>query len=111
MAFSLFTEAKAFSRFMFALRNKKLLSSDIYEEMFRIQSTRNDGVHWGLGFELNKIKFGLSYGHSGSTSSGFICNFTFFPKSDIGYVFFTNSDMGAILSIPLLTQFLITGKN
>lgn len=111
MAFSLFTEARAFSNFMLALRNKKGLKSDTYDEMLRIQSTREDGVHWGLGFELKNTPFGLSYGHSGSTSSGFICNFTFFPKLDIGYVFFTNSNMGGMLSIPLLTQFLITGKN
>ncbi len=76
--------------------------------MLRIQSTREEGVYWGLGFELNNTPFGLSYGHSGSTSSGFICNFTFFPKLDIGYVFFTNSEMGAELSIPLLTQFSLS---
>jgi CubicO group peptidase (beta-lactamase class C family) len=111
MAFSLFTEARAFSSFMLALRNKKGLKSDTYDEMLRIQSTRDDGVHWGLGFRLAKTPFGLSYGHSGSTSSHFICNFTFFPKLDIGYVFFTNSNMGGMLSIPLLTQFLITGRN
>lgn len=111
MAFSLFTEATAFSNFMLALRNKKGLKSDTYEEMLNIQSTREEGVHWGLGFELNNTPFGLSYGHSGSTSSGFICNFTFFPKLDAGYVFFTNSNMGAMLSIRLLTQFLITGKD
>lgn len=111
MAFSLFTEARSFSNFMLALRNKKGLKKDTYNEMHSIQSTREDGVHWGLGFELNKTSFGLSYGHSGSTSSGFISNFTFFPKLDMGYVFFTNSNMGALLSIPLLTQYLITGKN
>jgi hypothetical protein len=95
---------------MLALRNKKGLKNDTYNEMLSIQSTREDGVHWGLGFELNNTSFGLSYGHSGSTSSGFISNFTFFPKLDMGYVFFTNSNMGAMLSIPLLTQYLITGK-
>lgn len=110
MAFSLFTEAKSFSNFMLALRNKKGLKSATYDEMLSIQSTRNDGVDWGLGFELEKTPLGLSYGHSGSTSSGFICNFTFFPQLDVGYVFLTNSNMGDVLSIPLLTQFLITGK-
>lgn len=110
MAFSLFTEAGAFSYFMLALRNKKGLKSATYEEMLKVQSTRDDGVHWGLGFELEKTPLGLSYGHSGSTSSGFICNFTFFPETDVGYVFFTNSNRGVELSIPLLTQFLTTGK-
>jgi CubicO group peptidase (beta-lactamase class C family) len=110
MAFSLFTEARSFSHFMLALRNKKGLKKATYDEMLKVQSTRDDGVYWGLGFELEKTPLGLSYGHSGSTSSGFICNFTFFPESDVGYVFFTNSNMGDVLSVPLLTQFLITGK-
>jgi CubicO group peptidase (beta-lactamase class C family) len=110
MAFSMFTEAKAFSRFMLALRSKKGLKKETYEEMFCVASTRNDGIHWSLGFEIDETPVGLSYGHSGGTSSGFICNFRYFPKLDIGYAFFTNSDMGADLSIPLLTQFIVTGK-
>jgi CubicO group peptidase (beta-lactamase class C family) len=110
MAFSMFTEAKAFSNFMLALRNKKGLKSETYEKMFRIESTKENGIHWSLGFEIEDTPVGISYGHSGSTSSGFICNFRYFPKLDIGYVFLTNSDMGAYLSIPLLTQFIVTGK-
>jgi len=110
MAFSMFTEAKAFSKFMLALRNKKGLKNETYEEMFRIAAERGDGVHWSLGFAIEETPAGISYGHSGGTSSGFICNFRYFPKPDIGYVFFTNSNMGAELSIPLLTQFIVTGK-
>jgi CubicO group peptidase (beta-lactamase class C family) len=110
MAFSMFTEAKSFSDFMLGLRNRKGLGRATYDEMLGIQSTRNGGKHWGLGFELENSSAGLIYGHSGSTSTGFICSFRFFSDLDIGYVFFTNSDMGAMLSIPLLTQFLVTGK-
>lgn len=110
MAFSMFTEAKAFSNFMLALRNKKGLKKESYEEMLRIQSTRADGVHWSLGYEINETPFGISYGHSGGTSSGFICNFRYFPELDTSYAFFTNSEMGAELSVPLLTQFIVTGK-
>ena len=110
MAFSMCTEAKAFSNFMLALRNKKGLKRETYEEMLRIESTIEDSVHWSLGFQIQETSVGISYGHSGSTGSGFICNFRYFPKLDIGYVFFTNSDMGAYLSIPLLTQLIVTGK-
>ena len=110
MAFSMCTEAKAFSKFMLALGNKKGLKRETYKEMLSIESTREDSVHWSLGFEIEETSVGISYGHSGSTSSGFICNFRYFPKPGIGYVFFTNSDMGADLSIPLLTQFIVTGK-
>ena len=45
-----------------------------------------------------------------TVQAGFICNFRYFPKLDIGYAFFTNNDMDADLSIPLLTQFIATGK-
>jgi len=110
MAFSMCTEAKAFSNFMIALRNKRGIKNEAYEKMLHIESTREDGVPWSLGFEIEETPFGTSYGHSGSTSSGFISNFRYFPKLDIGYVFFTNSDMGAELAIPLLTQFIVTGK-
>jgi len=110
MAFSMFTEAKAFSNFMLALLNKKGLASKTYDEMFRIQSVREDGVHWSLGFEMEETPVGISYGHSGSTSSGFICNFRYFPEQNTGYAFFTNSNMGAELAIPLLTQFIVTGR-
>jgi CubicO group peptidase (beta-lactamase class C family) len=110
MAFSMFTEAKAFSRFILALSNKKGLKKETYEQMLHIESAREDGAHWSLGFEIDEAPGGISYGHSGSTSSGFICNFRYFPNLDIGYAFFTNSDMGAELSIPLLTQFIVTGK-
>lgn len=110
MAFSMFTEAKAFSKFLLALRNRKGLKNKTYEEMLRIASARGDGVHWSLGFEIQDTPVGISYGHSGGTSSGFICNFRYFPKPDVGYAFFTNSNIGAELSIPLLTQFIVTGK-
>lgn len=111
MAFSMFTEAKAFSKFMLALRNKRGLKKKTYEEMFRIVSAREDSVFWSAGFEINNKPAGTSYGHSGGTSSGYICNFRYFPKLDTGYVFFTNSDMGADLSISLLTKLFVTGRN
>jgi hypothetical protein len=104
------TEAKSFSTFMLALRNKKGLKPEAYNEMFKIHSTREDGVHWGLGFQIENSPYGFVYGHSGSTGTGFICNFSFFQDLDMGYAFFTNSHMGGWLSIPLLTEFLITGK-
>lgn len=110
MAYSMSTEAKSFSRFMLALRNRDLLMPETYEEMLTPISTRADGVQWSLGFRIENSPEGLVYGHSGSTSRGFICNFSFFEDLDLGYVMFTNSQMGGFLSIPLLTEFLVTGK-
>ncbi|MDN5215519.1 hypothetical protein QQ020_25805 [Fulvivirgaceae bacterium BMA12] len=50
------------------------------------------------------------YGHSGSTSRGFQCNFSLFQDINMGYVMFTNGSKGAMLAISPLTEFLITGK-
>lgn len=111
MAFSMLTEAKSFSTFMLALRNKEVLKSKTYKEFFKIHSTREDSVHWGLGIQIENSAQGLVYGHSGSTSRGFVCNFRYFKDLDMGYAIFTNSQMGGFLSLPLLRQFLITGKD
>lgn len=110
MSFSMVTEAESFSTFMLALRNRKGLKPETYHEMFKPHSTINDETYWSLGFRVEKSQYGLVYGHGGSTGPGFICNFSFFPEIDMGYVLFTNSEMGERLSIPLLTQFLVTGE-
>ncbi len=109
MAYSMNTEAKAFAGFMLALRNKEGLKIETYKALFKVNSTRSDGTHWGLGFRLEDTKVGRSYGHSGSTGKGFISNYTYYPDLDIGFVVFTNSQLGGMFCLPILTAFLITG--
>ncbi len=111
MAFSMITKADAFAQFAIALKNKKGLKQKTYNQLFKIHSTRQDGTHWGLGFRIEDSKFGRTYGHSGSTNPGFIGNYVHYDKLDMGFIVLTNSQMGGWLSLPLLTQFLITGKN
>jgi CubicO group peptidase (beta-lactamase class C family) len=110
MAYSMCTEANAFAQFAIALRNRKGLQKSTYEQLFSIQSTRQDGTHWGLGFRLEDSKLGRTYGHSGSTGPGFICNYVYYEALDMGYIVLTNSRMGGWLSLPLLTDFLIEGR-
>jgi len=110
MAFSLNTSATAFSKFILALRNGEGLKSSTYAEMLKGHSIREDGTQWGLGFRLEETPFGLSYGHSGSTGRGFISNFCYYPELDMGFVVLTNSQLGGMLVLPLLTDFLILGK-
>ncbi len=110
MAFSMVTKADAFAKYAIALRNKKGLQKETYDQLFKIHSTRNDGTHWSLGFRIEDTKFGKTYGHSGATS-GFICNYVYYDQLDVGFVVLTNSRMGGWLSLPLLNQLLITGKN
>lgn len=110
MSYSMIVEARSFTTFMLALRNKTGLKSGTYNELLKIHATKEAGVNWSLGFCIENSPFGLVYRHGGSTGPGFICNFSYFKDLDMGFVMFTNSHMGEWLCIPLLTEFLITGK-
>ena len=111
MAFSMVVNANSFTTFAMAMRDKKGLKPETFKEMMTIHSHEEKNVYWGLGFQLDKTDFGNAYGHSGyMPSSGFLCNYIFFPDLDMGYTMFTNSTTGWWLSIELLREFLITGK-
>ncbi len=107
-AYSLMTNAKDFSTFAFALRNRIGLKSATYEAWFKEQVLVEDGISWGLGLALRKDKTGYFYGHSGVTRD-FVSNFRYYPELDMGFVFFTNNITGGWLTIDKLPQFLITG--
>ena len=110
VAFSLQTTSEALAKFAIALHQRKGLKRSTYKEMFKIHSKRSDGTQWGLGVRIEETDAGLSYGHSGSTGRGFIGNLVFYDDSGLGYAVLTNSQMGGWLSLPLLNEFLITGK-
>ncbi|MEO1418061.1 MAG: serine hydrolase domain-containing protein [Bacteroidota bacterium] len=110
IAYTLQTTSPALAKFALALYQRKGLRKETYEEMFKIQSTRSDGTHWGLGVRIEHTPSGVSYGHSGSTSRGFISNLVFYDESGLGYVILTNSQMGGWLSLPLLNEYLILGN-
>lgn len=112
MAFSMVAEARSFATFALALRNREGLKPATYDEMLKVQSTREDGINWGLGLRIEETDFGNAYGHSGyMPSTGFLGNYVYFPDLDMGYVIFTNSTTGWWLSIDLLKEYLITGKD
>ncbi len=118
MAASMYTEAKAFTTFMLALLNRKGLSKEMYDEMFKFQSTvpldeneKKQGreIYFGLGIELEKTPFGLVFEHGGNNGD-FKCQFKMFKDLNMGYVIFTNSNTGGQLAYNALSEFLITGK-
>ena len=111
MAFSMVTEANAFSTFLLALRNREGLRPETYEEMLSPLSTRQDGAQWGLGFQMAETPAGWVYKHGGSTSRGFICFFGFYEDLDVGFFLMTNSHMGGELAVSLMPQLLITGQS
>ena len=110
VSYTLTTDIKSFSEFALALRNKKGLKAQTYQEFLKIQSSREDQVHWGLGIKIEDTELGRNYGHSGSTNSGFVSNFLHYEALDMGFIIFTNSNKGGIFALPYLNQFLITGK-
>ena len=110
IAYTFQTTSTALAKFALALHQRKGLRKETYEEMLTIQSTRSDGTHWGLGVRIEDTPSGVSYGHSGSTSRGFISNLVFYDESGLGYVILTNCQMGGWLSLPLLNEYLILGN-
>ena len=110
VAYTLQTTSDALAKFAIALRERKGLKKETYDEMFKIHSERADGTKWGLGVTIEKTSSGISYGHSGSTNRGFISNLVFYEDSGLGFTVLTNSQMGGWLSLPLLNEYLILGN-
>ncbi|WP_281987002.1 serine hydrolase domain-containing protein [Aquimarina aggregata] len=110
MAYSLMTTAKDFTKFAIAIRNRKGLSEETYNEMFKKQVSINDNAYRGLGLEFGKDKAGNFYGHNGITRD-FVTMYRYYPKLDIGYISFVNNITGGWLAINTLKQFLMTGGN
>lgn len=111
VSYTLQTNSRALAKFATALMDRKGLQAKTYDEMFKVHSIRNDGTKWGLGVRIEDSELGLSFGHSGSTSRGFIGNLVFYPDSGIGYTIITNCQMGGWLSLPLLNEYLILGTS
>lgn len=118
MAWSMYTEAVSFSRFVLALQNRKVLKPGTYDEMFRFQSTvtldekeKKEGLdlHYGLGIALENTPYGFVFEHGGNNGD-FQCEFMMFRDLNTGFVIFTNSDSGGRLAYEDLKKLLITGK-
>ncbi|GMN08360.1 hypothetical protein MTsPCn5_37490 [Croceitalea sp. MTPC5] len=116
MAFSLHTEALAYTDFMFTLLERKGLEPETYEQMMTIHSpfpdNRRETNHpeegMGLGIALSKSEFGRLFYHSGN-SGDFKCLFRMYEDLGMGFVVFTNSNTGSFLADDL-ALFLIEGK-
>jgi len=110
VSYTLQTTSEELARFALALHKRKGLKQQTYDEMYKVHSIRKDGTKWGLGVRIEDSKYGINYGHSGSTGRGFISNLVFYDDSGLGYAVLTNCQMGGFLSLPLLNEYLILGK-
>ena len=117
MAWSMHTEAKSFSKFLFALVNKKGLKPETYSSFFNeeteiVREAKNmtPGVkeYFGLSIHMEKSKHGMAFGHGGNNGD-FKCMAKYYEDLGLGYIIFTNSNTGDKLHDDL-EKFLITGN-
>jgi len=116
MAHSMHTESKAFSQFAIALLNQQGLEPKTYEELAKIH-TESDSEYWndpnyregaGLGVHVRESPNGKVIGHGGNNGD-FKCLFEVYQDLNMGYVVFTNSNMGDQLAGDL-AEFLVEGN-
>lgn len=117
MAYSLHTEAVAFTRFMLALMNQQGLKPETYENMLKVHSEFNkeEGKekpkyheYMGISLAVRETPYGLAYGHGGNNGD-FRCQFEIYKDLKMGYVMFTNGS-GAYPMLDVLPQLLVEGK-
>jgi len=118
MAYSMHTEAKAFSNFMLYLLEQKGLSEATYKTMLSKQSEYpfepgdekpRYPTYMGMSLEIRETPFGSSFGHGGNNGD-FKCRFEVFKDLKMGYAIFTNSNTSDPLLYSALGEFLVEGK-
>lgn len=95
---SIHSEPLDFSKWMIAVMNKKLLSKESYNELFKHHSTISTSstgmnVYYTLGFITANKPYNTTYFHGGS-NDGFTCYYLMDITKKWGYVLFTNSENG-----------------
>ena len=117
MAWSMQTEAKAFSRFAIALLEARGLATETYNNMFTLlteypleedETAKEYPEGMGLGIAIRESPFGKVFGHGGNNGD-FKCHFEVYKDLKMGYVVFTNSNWGDHLNKDL-PKFLVEGK-
>lgn len=116
MAFSMHTEAKAFSKYALTVLERKGLKSNTYKDFLTIH-TESDKEYWndpnktegaGLGIFIRETDYGNTFYHGGNNGD-FKCFFEVYDDLKMGYVVYTNSNTGSELTMDLW-QLLVEGK-
>jgi CubicO group peptidase (beta-lactamase class C family) len=117
MAYSMFTEAKGFTQFMLGLLNGQGLQPDTYTRMLSVHSEipldkgekkRRYKEGMGLGIAVRESPYGPVFGHGGNNGD-FHCQFEVYKDLKMGYVIFTNGDLGRRLCQDM-KALLVEGK-
>ena len=116
MAFSMHTEAKAFSKYALAILERKGLKPATYREFLTIH-TESNPEYWnypdkkegaGLGIFIRKTDFGDTFYHGGNNGD-FKCQFEVYDRLKMGYIIYTNSETGSELTMDAWELF-VEGK-
>ena len=117
MAYSMYTEAAIFARFMLYLLEQKGLKPATYDTMFQKHSDYNYDpgekkpefpAYMGMSLEIRETPFGKSFGHGGNNGD-FKCKFEVYKDLKMGYAVFTNSNTSDVF-LEAIRQFLVEGK-
>lgn len=118
MAYSMYTEAKIFTRFMLYLLEQKGLKPATYDTILSKHSTYtfdNEAhkpkvpTYMGMSLEIRETPFGKTFGHGGNNGD-FKCRFEVYKDQKMGYVIFTNSSTADAL-LQNFHNFLVEGKD
>jgi CubicO group peptidase (beta-lactamase class C family) len=117
MAYSMYTEAKIFTKFMLYLLAQKGLKPATYDTILSKHSEYTfDEAHkpkvptyMGMSLEIRETPFGKTFGHGGNNGD-FKCKFEVYKDLKMGYVIFTNSNTADVL-LENLRKFLVEGKD
>jgi len=101
----LVTSVEDYSKFLIAILNNDLLSSEVFKAMKTNQVETKKNKYFGLGFEIYNLgnnEIALSHGGSdnGVNTIAFIL-----PKTKQGLVIFTNVDDGYKIYEPIMNQY------
>ncbi len=93
---SIHSEPIDFSKWMIAVMNKEILSTESYNELLKPHSKvpfDDFDVSYSLGFTIPHLPFTNIYLHGGN-NQGFTSWFVLDTEKDWGYIMFTNSEYG-----------------
>jgi len=114
---SMYSTSKDMAIFMQGLMNKKVLSSNNYEEMFKPQIKNNEPwrhffggneQYHSLGFEIEDTPLGRIV-HHGGNNGDFQARFAMDWKKKNGFILLTNNNNGFVLDL-ILQEFFFSGR-